>query len=46
MGFHMMNLLRRFVDVFRMDAIDMNVLTDNALYCNECTCQEMDFMTF
>ncbi|MDR1172177.1 MAG: hypothetical protein LBL24_06970 [Bacteroidales bacterium] len=27
MGFHMMNLLRRLVDVFRMDAIAMNVLT-------------------
>jgi hypothetical protein len=37
-GFHMMNLLRRFVDVFRMDAIDMNTLTGNTLYCNECTC--------
>ncbi|MDR1153977.1 MAG: hypothetical protein LBL04_04645 [Bacteroidales bacterium] len=27
MGFHMMNLLRRLVDVFRMDSIAMNALT-------------------
>ncbi|MDR1171667.1 MAG: hypothetical protein LBL24_04355 [Bacteroidales bacterium] len=29
MGFHMMNLLRRLVDVFRMDSMDMNALTGN-----------------
>jgi hypothetical protein len=29
MGFHMMNHLRRFVDVFRIDSIDMNALTGN-----------------
>jgi hypothetical protein len=29
MGFHMMNLLRRFVDVFRIDSMDMNALTGN-----------------
>jgi hypothetical protein len=27
MGFHMMNHLRRFVDVFRIDSMDMNALT-------------------
>jgi hypothetical protein len=26
----MMNLLRRFADIFRMDAIDMNALTGKA----------------
>ncbi|MDR1172433.1 MAG: hypothetical protein LBL24_08280 [Bacteroidales bacterium] len=30
----MMNLLRRFVDVFRIDSIDMNALTGKA--CTEC----------
>ncbi|MDR1170934.1 MAG: hypothetical protein LBL24_00610 [Bacteroidales bacterium] len=34
MRFHMMNLLRRFVDVFRIDSIDMNALTGKA--CTEC----------
>ncbi|MDR1172119.1 MAG: hypothetical protein LBL24_06680 [Bacteroidales bacterium] len=29
MGFHMMNLLRRFVDVPAFDSIDMNALTGN-----------------
>jgi hypothetical protein len=29
MGFYTMNLLRRFVDVFRIDSIDMNALTGN-----------------
>ncbi|MDR1171585.1 MAG: hypothetical protein LBL24_03935 [Bacteroidales bacterium] len=29
MGFHMMNLLRRLADVFRMDSMDMNALTGN-----------------
>ncbi|MDR1171502.1 MAG: hypothetical protein LBL24_03505 [Bacteroidales bacterium] len=29
MGFHMMNLLRRFVDLFRIDSMDMNALTGN-----------------
>ncbi|MDR1171780.1 MAG: hypothetical protein LBL24_04925 [Bacteroidales bacterium] len=27
MGFHMMNLLQRLVDVFRIDSIAMNALT-------------------
>ncbi|MDR1171020.1 MAG: hypothetical protein LBL24_01050 [Bacteroidales bacterium] len=27
MGFHMMNLLRRLVGVFRINSIDMNALT-------------------
>ncbi|MDR1171673.1 MAG: hypothetical protein LBL24_04385 [Bacteroidales bacterium] len=40
MGFHMMNLLRRFVDVFRIDSMDMNALTGKA--CTECfTCNRM-----
>ncbi|MDR1171293.1 MAG: hypothetical protein LBL24_02445 [Bacteroidales bacterium] len=30
MGFHMMNLLRRCVGVFRVDAIDINALTGKA----------------
>ncbi|MDR1171498.1 MAG: hypothetical protein LBL24_03485 [Bacteroidales bacterium] len=28
-GVHIMNLLRRFVDVFCIDSIDMNALTGN-----------------
>ncbi|MDR1172187.1 MAG: hypothetical protein LBL24_07020 [Bacteroidales bacterium] len=34
MGFHMMNLLRRLVDVLRIDSMDMNALTGKA--CTEC----------
>jgi hypothetical protein len=34
MGFHMMNLLRRFVGAFRIDSIDMNALPGKA--CTEC----------
>ncbi|MDR1171618.1 MAG: hypothetical protein LBL24_04100 [Bacteroidales bacterium] len=30
MGFHMMNLLRRLADVFRIDSMDMNALTGKA----------------
>jgi hypothetical protein len=28
-GFHMMNLLRRFVDIIRINSMDMNALTGN-----------------
>ncbi|MDR1171617.1 MAG: hypothetical protein LBL24_04095 [Bacteroidales bacterium] len=40
MGFHMVNLLRRVADVFRIDSMDMNALTGNVStsLCVETRC--------